>query len=227
MPAIGNPRGIGLDDRARAALLARAARAPIVEDDAYADLRFDGPPPRPLLADDRRHVAHVGTFSKTLCPGLRVGWLVVPRRLQRRALDAKHAFDLQANSLAQALLEDFLARADYDALLARSRRFYARRAEVLQRTVADRLPTFRFTPPEGGLTMWVETDRRGDDAAFLAAAIRHGVSVDPGRTFRADGHASPIALRLSFASEPVDRIALGVERLARAWDAYVRRSRAA
>jgi 2-aminoadipate transaminase len=227
MPAIGNPRGLGLDDRARAALLARAARAPVIEDDAYAELRFAGPPPRPLLADDRRHVCHVGTLSKTLCPGLRVGWLVVPPRLYKRAVDAKHASDLQANSLAQALLQDFLARADYDALVERARRFYARRARALARAVARCLPSFRFTPPEGGFTIWVETDREGDDAALLETAIRYGVSFDPGRTFRVDGRASPIALRLSFAIEPAPRLTLGVERLARAWEAYRRGQRRA
>jgi 2-aminoadipate transaminase len=227
MPAIGNPRGLGLDDRARERLLSHAVRAPVIEDDAYAELSFAGPPPRSLLADDRRHVVHVGTLSKTLCPGLRVGWLVVPRRLHRRALEAKHASDLQANSLAQALLEDFLSRTDYDALVARARRFYARRARTLAKALAARLPSFRFTPPAGGFTIWVETDREGDDAALLETAIRHGVSFDPGRTFRVDGRSSPIALRLSFAIEPAPRLALGVERLAEAWEAYRRDQRRA
>ncbi|MFT3764188.1 MAG: PLP-dependent aminotransferase family protein [Minicystis sp.] len=229
MPAIGNPRGLGLDDRAREALLARARllRTPILEDDAYAELRFAGPPPRPLLADDRRFVFHVGTLSKTLCPGLRVGWLVAPRRYRRRAVEAKHASDLQANSLAQALLEDFLARTDYDALVERARRFYSRRAKALARALRAHLPSFRFTEPAGGFTIWVETDREGDDAALLETAIRRGVSFDPGRSFRVDGRSAPIALRLSFAVEPAPRIALGVERLARAWSAYQREARRA
>jgi 2-aminoadipate transaminase len=219
MPALSNPRGHGLGEDERRALLARARAAgvPIVEDDAYAELRFDGRSPRPLLAEARALVFHVGTFSKTICPGLRVGWLVAPPDFRQRALVAKHTSDLEANSLAQALLEDFLAHADYDALLDRARRFYAPRARRLAEALRRALPAWRFTLPEGGFTIWVETDREGDDAALLEAAIRQGVSVDPGRLFRVDQRASPPALRLSFASEPGPRLAEGVERLARAW----------
>lgn len=229
MPAMSNPHGRVMPDDARRELLrrARAERAPILEDDAYAELRFDGPPPRPLLADDRARVWHIGTLSKTLCPGLRVGWLVVPRRAYARAKEAKHTADLQANSLAQALLEDFLSHSDYDALVARACRFYARRAHHLTRALARHLPALRFTPPEGGFTIWAETGREGDDAALLEAAIRRGVSFDPGRSYRVDGRASPMALRLSFASEPASRLAEGVRRLARAWEAYARASRRA
>jgi 2-aminoadipate transaminase len=229
MPAMSNPHGRVMPDDAREDLLrrARAERAPILEDDAYAELRFDGPPPRPLLADDRARVWHIGTLSKTLCPGLRVGWLVVPRRLYARAKQAKHISDLQANSLAQALLEDLLAHFDYDAFVARARRFYARRAGHLMRALTRRLPALRFTPPEGGFTIWAETSRAGDDAALLDAALRRGVSFDPGCSYRVDGRISPIALRLSFASEPAPRLSEGVERLARAWEACPRGARRA
>lgn len=219
MPAVSNPRGLSLSAAARRTLLARAraAGAPILEDDAYAELRFDGRLPPPLLAEERALVHHVGTFSKTLCPGLRVGWLISPPDLHKRALAAKQVADLQANSLAQALLEDFLAHADYDALLARARRFYARRARLLAQALARALPALRFVMPEGGLALWAESAREGDDAALLDTALRHGVSVDPGRSFRVDGRSSPLAMRISFAGEAAPKLVEGVERLARAW----------
>lgn len=224
MPAVSTPRGRGMPEEARRALLARAraARVPILEDDAYAEIRFAGPPPRPLLAEDRARVWYIGTLSKTLCPGLRIGWLVPPRRHRKRALEAKQAEDLQSNSLTQALVEDFLKRNDYDALVARASRFYGRRARHLARALAHHLPELRFEMPEGGFTFWAETDLEGDDAALLETAIRHGVSFDPGQMFRVNQAPSPIAMRLSFATEPTPRQLEGVERLARALSAYRR-----
>ncbi|AKT39513.1 PLP-dependent aminotransferase family protein [Chondromyces crocatus] len=222
MPAVSNPHGRAMTttDRRRWLDHAHAAQLPLLEDDAYAELRFDGPPHRPLLADARHLVWHIGTLSKTLCPGLRVGWLVAPPVMYRRALEAKQALDLQANSLALALLEDFLGRHDYDALVARARRFYHRRALHLAATLSRRLPSFRFTAPEGGFTLWAETDCDGDDRDLLEFALQHGVSFDPGRSFRVDLRSSRIALRLSFATESSARQDEGVARLARAWDMW-------
>lgn len=227
MPAVGNPQGLPLSAAERAALMedARAAQAWVIEDDAYAELRFDGHAPRPLLADHRDIVLHVGTMSKTLCPGLRIGWLIPPPALRKRALEVKHTSDLEANTLSQAILEDFLAHADYDDLLSRARRLYARRAEQLGDALRRTLPSFRFVEPQGGFTVWVETDHEGDDAELLKAAIRKGVSVDPGRSFRVSRRTSPIALRLSFSNESSPRLAEGVSRLAQAWEAFRRSQR--
>ena len=98
-----------MSDPERAKLLAHAGKEKIalIEDDAYADLRFDSAAGTPLVALDPRRVWHVGTLSKTVSPGLRVGWLVPPRRFRKDAIESKRAADLQSNSLAQALLEDF------------------------------------------------------------------------------------------------------------------------
>ncbi len=95
MPSISNPRGQPLDATVRHALLdrARKQRAVIIEDDAYAETAFDGRISRPLLADAPERVFHVGTFSKTLAPGLRVGWLVMPARFAKDALALKQTLD--------------------------------------------------------------------------------------------------------------------------------------
>src|SRR4029079_14911281 len=106
-------RGDGMPTARRKAVLAHGGA--IIADEAYTELRFDGVVERPLLADARDRVWHVGTFSKTLCPGLRVGFLVPPRAAREAAIDAKHDDDLQAGGLAQAVLEEFLARDDFDA----------------------------------------------------------------------------------------------------------------
>jgi 2-aminoadipate transaminase len=217
MPAMGNPRGREMDPAERARLL--ADRTPIIEDDAYADVRFDRrPAPRPLLADAPDRVFHVGTLSKTLCPGLRVGWLVPPARQRQRALRLKHSADLQSNSLAQAIVEEYLSRADYDAHLARIRRHYARKAGALMEAVARHLPQVRVEPPGGGFALWLQSEEALDERELLEIAVRQeGVSFDPGSEFRADGAGRPLALRLCFSALPVETFDDGVRRLARAW----------
>lgn len=227
MPAVSNPHGTALDEAARTRLL--ASRVPIVEDDAYADLRFAGEPPPPLVARDRTRTFHVGTFSKTLCPGLRVGWLVPPRRLRQRALRRKSDSDLQANGLAQAILAGHLSRDDFDARVRRLRRYYTCKAVRVGEALARRLPAWRFRLPEGGFSIWVETGDARDETAFLERAIAHGVSFDPGSMFRADGGRHPLALRLSFSAVEEADVEAGIQRLARAWHrpAVPRRARRA
>jgi 2-aminoadipate transaminase len=224
MPAIGNPRSRPMSEPERRALLAWGRH--VVEDDAYSDLRFDGRAPRPLVADGRGHVWHVGSFSKTLCPGLRVGWLVPPPAWRERAIEVKHASDLQASSLGQTVLALFLERDDFDARLGRARRFYRARAERLVHAVRRHLPGWRCDEPEGGFALFLECDEPGDDLALLETATRHGISFDPGRVFRPDNGAAPLGLRLCFSNASAHELDEGARRLARAWDAYRRDTRA-
>jgi 2-aminoadipate transaminase len=231
MPAIGNPIGLALPAAERRDLL--TGKGMIVEDDAYADLRFAGPAPRPLLADVPDRVWHVGTFSKTLSPGLRIGWLVPPSRWRKRALRLKQASDLQAGSMAQAILEDYFdtgdrgAPVDFEARLVRLRRLYRRRATALLAGLRAHLPEWNCRAPEGGFAIWAETPvrrgRRGDEIAFLLMAVAAGVVFDPGSLFRPDQAASPLALRLCFSSAPYAALAEGARRLGLAWRRFTRR----
>jgi 2-aminoadipate transaminase len=242
MPAVGNPSGVGLDARTRAALL--AGGAPVIEDDAYADLRFGGAAPRPLLAEAPKQVFHVGTLSKTLCPGLRIGWLVAPAHFRKRSLRIKQGSDLHASSLAQAIVADLLGATpgggglDFEARLVRLRRFYRARAAALGRALRTHLPGWHFSAPEGGFAIWARADldpsarsgRRGvaekafDEKAFLEAAAAEGVMVDPGSMFRANRSVEPMAIRLCFSAAPPAKFEEAVRRLARAWR-RVRRDR--
>ena len=219
MPEVSNPRGETMSEAARGELVGRARKQKIaiIEDDAYADLRFDSATGSPLQALDPRLVWHVGTLSKTVSPGLRVGWLVPPRRFRKEAVENKRAADLQANSLAQALLEDFLSHTDFDRFAERARRFYARRARGLAKALRRHLPDWRFRDPSGGFAIWAETGVAADDASFLELALKQGVSVDPGSTFRVDPKAGTMAFRLSFATENTRRLEQGVIRLAHTW----------
>ncbi|NVB84687.1 MAG: PLP-dependent aminotransferase family protein [Kofleriaceae bacterium] len=211
---VTNPRGIAED-----ATAALATTGPLIVDEAYAELRFDGRLPRPLLADACDRTWHVGTISKTIAPGLRVGWLVPPAKHHAAALEHKQATDLQTASVCQAGLARLLATIDYDALLAKTRAFYQARAEQLACGLRQHLPGVRFVEPEGGFSIWVETDDDIDELAFLEAALDAGVMVDPGGPFSPVPRPS-LAFRASYSSsseldEAAKRLSVALTRAAR------------
>jgi 2-aminoadipate transaminase len=216
MPGVANPTG---DDGAPDPARALATGRPLIADEAYTELRFDGAAPSPLLAAARDRVWHVGTISKTICPGLRVGWLVPPPAARDAVLARKQATDLQAASLSQAVLATYLAAGDHDAHLVRIRSAYAARAERVVATLRRHASSWSFREPAGGFSIFVDTGERGDDVAFLATAIEHGVSVDPGHCFAAVPD-DRLRFRLSFSYAPVEQLADGVARLVRAVRAF-------
>jgi 2-aminoadipate transaminase len=226
MPSVSNPRGQTMPEVERSALLERARRqgSYVLEDDAYDGTRFAGGLSRPLVADAPERVFHIGTFSKTLCPGLRLGWLVPPRRFARRALRRKQNQDLQTNGLTQALLVEYLRQGHFEALQARARRRYRRKAQALLDSVARRLPEFRCRAPVGGFSLWLASDLRCSDARLLEAAIERGASFDPGSLFRVSAQPG-LALRLSFSAVPEAAIDEGVTRIARALERVSARAR--
>jgi 2-aminoadipate transaminase len=223
MPAVSNPLGEVMSEERRRELL--ASGLPILEDDAYGDLLFAGPGPRPLLAEAPDRVFYIGTFSKTLAPGLRVGWLVSPERFREPALEAKRHADLQSNGLGQAIVERYLREEGFTRRLERLRPFYRRRAKRLAAAVRRELPDWRFRFPAGGFALWLEPDAPdcdGGELGLLRAAIEEGVSFDPGSGFRPDRAQTPLALRLCFSALDPPDLDQGARRLARAW----RRARA-
>jgi 2-aminoadipate transaminase len=201
---VSNPQGVARE--------APPSQGPTIVDEAYVELRFDGRVSAPRIADN---VWHVGTLSKTLAPGLRIGWLVPPQAQLAAALELKHASDLQTSTVAQAAAAHVLALLDYDLLVDHARACYADRAarlaEALRRHLA--LP---FVEPEGGFSIWIETDERGDELALLRAALAEGVVFDPGSLFRPVA-SDRLAMRLSFSTAPIDQLAEGARRLARAF----------
>ncbi len=151
MAGVANPRGTSS---------AWPRDRPLIVDEAYAELRFDGRVAPPLLGDD---VWHVGTISKTVAPGLRIGWLVPPAAHYATVLALKQAADLMTSSLAQAVFAHAVVRLDYDALVARARTAYARRAERL--ACALHRERIRFVEPEGG-------SRSGSSSTTCATSSR-------------------------------------------------------
>jgi 2-aminoadipate transaminase len=215
---VSNPHGVERDDLGPDLGAPRA----LVVDEAYAELRFDGRLPRALIAAAPDRVWHVGTVSKTLAPGLRIGWLIPPAQHHEAALELKQAADLQTASLTQVALARFLANNDYDALVARARTHYAERAARLAEALRVHVG-LPFVEPEGGFSIWIETDERAEprseqrcaELALLRAALAEGVMCDPGSAFRPIV-SDRLALRVSYSNACSDRLAEGARRLAHA-----------
>ncbi len=216
MPSMHTPRGTVATQEQRDAMLESKY---VIEDDAYADLTFGGPASKPLLAESRVGVFHIGTFAKTVSPGLRLGWLVTPRAWFAAARELLVSRAIRTSALGQLVMARLLGTPQYENRLMTLRTHYAHRAAQLIRF----LPAMRnvhFTLPAGGFTLWVETECFGSDEALLRSALGHGVSFDPGALFRAGppSERQPLAMRLSFSSLELERAGEGVQRLAAVLD---------
>jgi DNA-binding transcriptional MocR family regulator len=229
MPGFQNPTGISLDPARREPLLrlARRERLAIVEDHFDSELYYAGERPRPLLADDTDgQVVHLGTFSKMLFPGLRLGWLIVPRELVEPVRQLRWAADLASATLTQRAMERFCRAGRLERHLKRIRRVNARRLEAMQHALAAHFPSeARWTHPTGGLTLWVELPESVDTLELFHEAAARGVLFSPGVAFYPDGGGRH-GMRLSFNRESEGRIARGVALLGEMIGARLRVRRA-
>jgi DNA-binding transcriptional MocR family regulator len=228
IPTFGNPSGalLPLERRRRILELAVKYQVLVVEDDPYGDLYFGEAPPPSLLAlsrevpGSREWIAHCGSMSKVLSPGLRVGWLVAQPELLAKATMCKQFSDAHTSTFAQATAAQYLKSGRRPATLRHVRQKYAERAhamaEALQRELGDAI---EFTEPQGGLFFWARLTGAGgklkDAGEFARRAIEQGVAFVPGAPFFAKD-PDPATLRLSFATADVEKIREGVARLARA-----------
>jgi 2-aminoadipate transaminase len=211
-----NPKGTTLSLARRHKLLELAARhgAVILEDDPYGELRFSGVRPPPIAAlDPSGSVLQLGTFSKTLAPGLRIGWLTGPRALIRAAITAKQAADLHSSTLSQRAVSALLETFDYDAHLDSIRALYAARGQAMIDALGQHMPAgTTWTRPEGGLFLWVKLPQKLSADALFPAAIAEKVAFVPGAPFFAVD-AQHDFMRLNFSNRPIDLIHTGMARL--------------
>jgi len=223
-PASQLPTGASLSDARRAALLELAEREqlPVLEDDYDCELRLAGPAvPALKTLDGGDRVVYVGTFSKALFPGLRLGYVVAAGALRAALALARLAASFQPSLVDQLALAELLAGDALARHVRRMRKRYAERARAMAEALAEEMPAgTRFRPPAGGSAIWVELPSGVDASALAAAAAARGIAYAPGELFRAASEGPP-ALLLSFASAPVDAIREGVAELA----ALVRRQR--
>ncbi|MEV3857500.1 PLP-dependent aminotransferase family protein [Streptomyces sp. NPDC050095] len=228
VPTFQNPTGRTLPAERRAAIAGIAARRGlwIVEDDPYGELRFEGArvPWIATYEGARDRTVLLGTFSKVMAPGLRLGWLRAPRELLRACAVAKQAADLHTPTVNQLAAARYLATVDLDAHVARVAKEYGTRRDALLAGLPDALPEgSTWTRPEGGMFLWVKLpdgpdgpDAPGNDStALLSKAVEHKVAYVPGAPFYAAA-PDPTTLRLCFVTQTPQGIAEGLRRLGRA-----------
>ncbi|MGH6689686.1 MAG: PLP-dependent aminotransferase family protein [Gammaproteobacteria bacterium] len=218
-PTCHNPTGLGMSSETRQRLLAAAVRhqVPIVEDGFDPSLYYGIRPPGPLKAHDTDGVViYIGTFSKILFPGLRLGWLVAPAPVLERLKAAKQLADLHTSALIQAAVHRFCERRLLDRHAARVVREYRRRRETLLTALARRMPSgATWTEPAGGFSLFLTLPEGLTATGLLAVALQRGVAFTPGDAFFLNGSGTR-TLRLSFSSVPTEQIERGVQRLAEA-----------
>ena len=231
MPNFQNPAGVTLSELRRQRVVELAARyqVPIVEDDPNVQLRFGGehltplyvldadrrPPGRPEARSDQAHVLYLGTFSKLLAPGLRVGWVVGPKSVIAELVLAKQGVDMHTSTLTQVLAHEVGRNGFLDRHVGALCRVYRERRDAMLQALEVGMPAgVRWTHPDGGLFLWLTFPERIDAESLLPRALERGVAYVPGATFHVAGGGSNTA-RLNFSHSDPERIRAGVERLGR------------
>ncbi|EIP90378.1 aminotransferase family protein [Burkholderia humptydooensis MSMB43] len=214
-PNFQNPTGRRLPVERRRALAAFAQTSPfpVLEDDPYGALNYAGEPLPTMLSMAPDHVVHLGTFSKVLAPGLRIGYIIAPEELHFKLVQAKQATDLHTPSITQRIAYEVIQDGFLDAHIPTIRALYSAQCEAMLASLARHMPEgVSWNRPEGGMFIWVKLPAQIDSMQLLEAAVANNVAFVPGAPFFADD-AQKNTLRLSFVTVPPEKIEEGVARL--------------
>ncbi|HWT23523.1 MAG TPA: PLP-dependent aminotransferase family protein [Solirubrobacteraceae bacterium] len=216
VPSFQNPAGVtmALDRRRRLVRIAAERELLVLEDNPYGLLRYEGEPQPTLYGlDGGEYVIYLGTFSKILSPGLRLGWAAAPSPVLEKLNLGKQATDLCSAPFAQHFVAAFFAHGDWRAHLGRQRSLYRRRRDVMLEALAEHFPAeATWTRPQGGLFLWATLPDYIDTTDLLARALRDHVAFVPGRAAYLDGRGG-CEMRLNFSGVGDDDIREGVRRI--------------
>jgi len=227
LPNFQNPSGRSMGAARRVEVAQAAARAglPLVEDNPYGDLWFDAAPPPPLCAMAGEGGIYLGSFSKVLAPGLRLGYLVAPPALYPKLLQAKQAADLHTPGFNQRVAHEVIRNGFLDTHLPKVRVRYKAQRDAMRSALDKHLPAgCRFSVPAGGMFFWVELPARLDAVALLPRAVEAGMAYVPGAPFYCDAPRLN-TLRLSFVTVAPPLIEQGVATLGRVLAAAIEAQR--
>jgi 2-aminoadipate transaminase len=224
-----NPTGVTLSAERKIALLKLAAQydLPIIEDDPYGELYYEGERPPLLAAQDialhgeLRHVIYLSTFSKVLAPGLRVGWVIAPKELISKFVAAKQGMDLHSGSLSQASAYEACRNGLLERHVPTIRAIYHERRDAMLAALDAHMPAgVKWTRPKGGMFVWLTVPDHINTTELLKIALGENVAFVPGTTFYANGGGLN-TMRLNFSHPNVEKINQGIVRLANAIKAQI------
>jgi 2-aminoadipate transaminase len=216
VPSFQNPAGVtmSLERRQRLVELARQHEVLVVEDNPYGLLRFSGEPLPPLYQlDGGDFVIYIGTLSKILSPGIRLGWAVAPPPVMAKIVLGKQAADLCTSTLTQYFVREYFAEGRWREYVESLVGIYRRRRDAMLRALAEHLPAqATWTEPEGGLFIWATLPDYIDTGDLLAKALRDDVAFVPGQAAYVDGRGGS-SMRLNFSAVGEEEIEEGVRRI--------------
>lgn len=215
VPTFHNPAGVTSTWERRLEILeiARENDILVLEDNPYGLLYFDEKPPAAMRSVEKDGVVYLGTFSKTLAPGFRVGWALAPHAIREKLILANEAAILSPSSFSQLVISEYLQDADWRAQIDTFRGVYRERKEAMISALNEHLPELSWTDPAGGFYVWVTLPAHLDSKAMLPRAVTELVAYTPGTAFYADGSGAQ-NIRLSFCYPTPENIRVGVRRLA-------------
>jgi 2-aminoadipate transaminase len=217
VPNFQNPSGTTYSDATRRAVAELLRNSPtyVVEDDPYGDLRFLGEHLPPIRCYLPRNTILLGSFSKTVAPGLRIGWLCAGKQLMEKLVIAKQASDLHTSYLGQCVLAQYLRDNDLDAHIEAICSTYKRQRDLMVQMIEGHCPPdIHITQPEGGMFLWVTLAQRMSSLELFGRALRAKVAFVPGSPFHIDGGGDD-TLRLNFSNCDEAQIGEGIRRLAK------------
>ena len=225
LPNFQNPTGVTLTEERRHTLvsLAQQYSVPIVEDDPYAELRFEGEhlPSLLMLEGERQegayqgNVIYLGTFSKIMAPGMRLGWVIAPSEVIGKLVQAKQGVDLHTASFTQMIAYELLKDGFLDEHVHVIRRVYQERRDAMLAAMEEHFPEeVKWTHPEGGMFLWGTLPEGSDATELLKQAVERNVVFVPGASFYPNGGGRN-TLRLNYSHDKPERIREGIARLGR------------
>jgi DNA-binding transcriptional MocR family regulator len=215
IPNFHNPAGVTLSAERRPEILAicKEHNILILEDNPYGLLSFDEPVPPAIRSLDEDGVIYLGSFSKTLAPGFRVGWALAPHAIREKLVLAAEAAILCPSSFSQLVISEYLTQADWRGQIDEFRGVYRERRDAMLEALDEHLPELTWNVPNGGFYIWVGLPEQLDSKAMLPRAVTELVAYTPGTAFFADGGGRQ-NLRLSFSYPTPESIKIGIRRLA-------------
>lgn len=223
IPDFQNPTGITMPDdrRKKVAELAAEHKIPVIEDNPYGDLIFEGKRHPSIKSFDKEGwVIYLGTFSKNFCPGLRLGWVCATPKILAKYVIVKQGADLQCSSLDQRIAATYMQTYDLTEHIEIIKKVYSSRRTLMLDSLEKYLPSgIKFTKPYGGLFTWVELKEDLDSAAILQECLKENVAYVPGASFFPNGGHKNF-FRLNYSCMPEDKIVEGIKRLAKVISKY-------